>query len=188
MNTIKSKTKLFFYILLPFCSMIVTSCEKKIQEQQKPKQQIQEQEPVNSVSTKVSETLITQIAESNLKIVAIAQKAREGKIKKSTKIVLEQVEKDHSELKDNIKKIAKNNYIIIPNTLYDTTTLKSFISEVNISMYLKKLHVSLSNELNLYQNTTLTTTNEELKKFTKDALPVIKANIASILKEQNTNY
>lgn len=178
MTTIRSIRPLFFFILLPLCcSVFVISCDKKSKEKEKETE-------IPKTNTKVSEFVLTEIAESNLKIVAIAQKAQERKMPNSTQTVLQQIEKNHNQFKNTIRKIAKDNYIIIPNTLYDTTTLKSFISEVSTSMYLKKLHNSLLAELELYKKTATTSLNADLLALTKEAIPIIQQNIASIQKEQ----
>jgi len=171
--------------------MTITSCYKKTKgtensNKETPQQHSETEETEKAdVNSKISEQVLTQLAESNLKIVAIAQKAQEGKISKKTRITLESVEKNHSELKDKIREIAKDNFIIIPNTLYDTTIIKNFIDEMNITLYLKKLENSLNTELDLYQTTNTTTQNNDLKALIKDAIPVINKNITLIKEEQN---
>jgi hypothetical protein len=180
MNRIRSNKHLLFIILFSICCMIVTSCEKKI----KKTEQVEQVEEVAPNSDTIEEVL-TKIAESNLKIVAIAQKALESKIQNNTKSILKETESNHIKLKNKIRKIAKDNFIIIPNTLYDTTTLKSFISEVNTKMYLKRLENSLINELTLYNSITATSTNNELKELSKEAIPIIQKDIDSIQKQQN---
>ncbi len=159
------------------CCIFVASCEKKT----KPEKEINT--PTN---TKVSEFVLTEIAESNLKIVAIAQKAQESKMENSTRIVLQKIEKDHTVLKNKIRKIAKDNYIIIPNTLYDTSILKNFISEVSINLYLQKLHNSMLAELALYKKTAASTINKDLLDLAKTAIPSIEKNIASIQEQQKS--
>lgn len=177
MNTIKNTKHCTFFILFSIYCMIATSCEKKTKENKENKKK--------EITThfKVSELVLTQIAESNLKIVAIAQKAQEGKLQNSTRTVLEEVENDHIQLKNKIREIAKDNFIIIPNTLYDTTILKSFISEANASMYLKKIEKSLLIELKLYNTIATTAKNNDLKELAKKAISVIQKNITSIQKE-----
>lgn len=171
-TTTRSKNHLLLFILFSIYSMMI-SCEKKIKETNKV-----------IITPKVSELVLTQIAEANLKVVAIAQKAKENKVENSTRIVLKDIENDHLKLKNEIRKIAKENFVIIPNTLYDTTTLKNFISEVSISQYLKKLENSLKNELELYQNIITTTQNNNLKELAKQAISSIKTHITAIQKEQ----
>lgn len=189
MNTFRSKSYLLSFILFLAFSMIIISCYKKTKGTENSNKEIPhpetEQTEKADVSTKISEQVLTQFAESNLKIVAIAQKAQEGKISKKTRITLESVEKSHSEIKDKIRKIAKDNFIIIPNTLYDTTIIKNFIDEMTITLYLKKLENSLNTELNLYQATNTTTQNKDLKALISDAIPVINKNITLIKEEQN---
>ena len=191
MNTFRSKNYLLFFILFLAFSMTITSCYKKTKSTENSNKETPQQNPKTEeiekadVSTKISEQVLTQLAESNLKIVAIAQKAQEGKISKKTRITLGSVEKNHSELKDKIRKIAKDNFIIIPNTLYDTTIIKNFIDEMTITLYLKKLENSLNTELDLYQTTNRTTQNNDLKALIKDAIPVINKNITLIKEEQN---
>lgn len=180
MNTIRSNKHLLFIILFSICCMIVTSCEKKIKKTEQVEQLKQE------VASKPDtiEKVLTKIAESNLKIVAITQKTKEGKIKNSTKIVLDETENNHTQLKNKIRKIAKDNFIIIPNTLYDTTTLKNFISEVSTKMYLKKLENSLYTELELYNTIATSTKNNDLKQLAKETIPIIQKDISSIQREQ----
>lgn len=172
MNTLRRKMKLLFFMLFSICSLIFTSCKEKVEETKKV-----------IPNNRVSELVLTQIAETNLKIVAIAQKAQEGKIKNSTRIALQEIEKSHGQLKNNIRKIAKTNFIIIPNTLYDTSVLKNFISEISTKLYLEKIENSLHNELKQYQTISTTTQNIDLKNLAKTAIPIIQNNI-TIVKEE----
>lgn len=172
MNTLRRKMKLLFFMLFSICSLIFTSCKEKVEETKKV-----------IPNNRVSELVLTQIAETNLKIVAIAQKAQEGKIKNSTRIALQEIEKSHGQLKNNIRKIAKTNFIIIPNTLYDTSVLKNFISEISTKLYLEKIENSLHNELKQYQTISTTTQNVDLKNLAKTAIPIIQNNI-TIVKEE----
>ncbi|KDN56071.1 hypothetical protein [Flavobacterium seoulense] len=161
---------------------MTTSCEKKIKEIE----ETSETKVLKKVITKnkISEETLTLMAETNLKIVAIAQKAQESKIPKRTKHILEEIEKDHAQLKNEIRKIAKDNFVIIPNTLYDTSTIKDFIQEINISLYLKKLETSLLTELNFYQKLNVSTKNKNLKNLIKATIPMIEKNLNIIKKEQ----
>ncbi len=172
MNTLRRKMKLLFFMLFSICSLIFTSCKEKVEETKKV-----------IPNNRVSELVLTQIAETNLKIVAIAQKAQEGKIKNSTRIALQEIEKNHGQLKNNIRKIAKTNFIIIPNTLYDTSVLKNFISEISTKLYLEKIENSLHNELKQYQTISTTTQNIDLKNLAKTAIPIIQNNITIVKKE-----
>ncbi len=181
MNTIQTKNYLLIPVLFAFFCMIIASCEQKNKESKEPQQAEQTEEI--AVNTKVSEQVLTQIAESNLKIVAIAQKAQEGKMSKQTRTILEEIEKNHLQLKNKIRKIAKDNFIIIPNTLYDTSTIKNFIDEMSTKLYLKKLENSLLLELELYTSINATTQNKDLKTLTQAVIPNIKKDI-SIIKEE----
>lgn len=172
MNTIKSNKAILFFILFSISCLIVTSCEKKIKEEK------------NVTNTKIDAQILIEIAESNLKVVAMTQKAQEEKMKNSTRTVLQQIENDHTALKNKIKKIAKDNFIIIPNTLYDTKPLKIFISEANAYLYLKKTNNLLLSELELYKKIAATTPNNALKTLASESIANIKNNITSIQKEQ----
>jgi hypothetical protein len=188
MNT-RIRTSFLFFILFLAFGMTMTSCYKKTKgtensNNERPQQQNTEEIEKTDLDTKISEQVLTQFAESNLKIVAIAQKAQEGKISKRTRITLEEVEKNHSQLKNKIRKIAKDNFIIIPNTLYDTTIIKNFIDEMTITLYLKKLENSLLTELDFYKKTETTTHNKDLKALIKEGIPVINKNISLIKEEQ----
>ncbi|MEO8253503.1 MAG: hypothetical protein ABI554_03875 [Flavobacterium sp.] len=172
MNRIIRKTKplfLFSIVLL----ILTTSC----------KEEIKKTEEV-ATHSEVSELLLTQIAESNLKVVAISEKAQEDQIEHATRIVLKQIENNHIQLKNKIRKIAKDNLIIIPNTLYDTTILKHFINELNIDLYLQKIKRSLHIELNLYKSIAATNQNVALQKLASETIPAIQNNISSIEKIQ----
>lgn len=193
MYTTRNKNYILFFILFTVLSMTVTSCFKKTKgTENSNKEKLQQDKTEETEATekadsnnKISEQILTQFAETNLKIVAIAQKAQEGKISKRTRNTLEEVEKSHSQLKDKIRRIAKDNFIIIPNTLYDTTIIKNFIDEMTSSLYLKKLENSLNSELALYKTTDSNTQNKDLKVFIKEATPVINKNIAIVNKEYN---
>lgn len=169
MSTIKSNKTTLLFILFSIFLLMAISCEKKI----KPEKSIP--------NTKIEAQVLIEIAESNLKVTAITQKAQENKMSSTTRAVFEQVEKDHIQIKNNIKKIAKNNFIIIPNTLYDTNALKSFISEANIYMYLKKTEDLLLAELEQYK--TIAATNKDLKKIATASIFNIQKNISIIQKE-----
>jgi len=171
MNTIKSNKAILFFILFSISCLIVTSCEKKTKEEK------------SITNTKIDAQVLIEIAESNLKVVAITQKAQEREMGNSSRTVFQKVESDHIELKNKIKKIAKDNFIIIPGTLYDTTPLKSFISEANTYMYLKKTADLLLAELEYYKNIATTTQNDPLKIVAVESITNIKKNIATIEKE-----
>lgn len=184
MNAIRRSKHLLFIIPFSICCMIIVCCEKKTEKTEKI-EKIEQAEEINTNSDSI-EQVLTKIAESNLKIVAIAQKAQEGKIKNSIRTILKETENNHIQLKNKIRKIAKNNFIIIPNTLYDTSTLKNFISEVSAKMYLKKIENSLHTELELYNTIAKTIQNNDLKKLTKEAIQTIQKDISSIEKEQKS--
>lgn len=171
----RNRKYLLFFTLSTIWCMILTSCEKKVEKKL----------PLDTPS-RVSELTLTQIAESNLKIVAFSQKAQENKIQNTTKVVLEEIEKNHIELKNKIRKIAKDNLIIIPNILYDTTTLKSFINEVSTELYLDKIRKSLEIELKLYQAIMKGSQSMDLKRLATDAIAIIQKNMSSIEEEQQT--
>lgn len=160
----------------------MASCEQKSKESQATEDL--KTEPKTKENTQISELVLTQMAESNLKVVAITQKALELKVPKNTTLILKEIEKDHNQLKNQIRKIAKDNFIIIPNILYDTNTLKDFISESSIDKYLQKLKKTLTAELELYKKITSSTYNKDLLDLTNKGIISIEKNIASIDKEQ----
>jgi hypothetical protein len=172
MNTIKSNKAILFFILFSISCLIVTSCEKKIKEEKR------------IINTKIDAQVLIEIAESNLKVVAITQKAQERKMENSSKTVFQKIESDHIELKNKIKKIAKDNFIIIPSTLYDTMPLKNFISEANTFLYLKRTTDLLLVELNYYKTIAATTQNNALKLLATESITGIQKNITIIEKEQ----
>ncbi len=172
MSTLKSNKIILFFMLFSISCLIVTSCEKKNKVEK------------SATNTKIEAQVLIEIAESNLKIVAITQKAQEREAENSSDIVFKQVENDHLLLKNKIKKIAKDNFIIIPNTLYDTTPLKSFISEANTYLYLKKTADLLLSELEQYKTIATTTQNKALKTVAAESITSIQNNIALVQKEQ----
>ncbi|RVT72245.1 hypothetical protein EOD40_15710 [Flavobacterium sufflavum] len=174
MSTIKRYKTILFFILFSISCLILTSCEKK----NKDKKSI--------INTKVDAQVLIEIAESNLKVVAITQKAREREMENSTRTVFQKIESDHIELKNKIKKIAKDNFIIIPSTLYDTKPLKLFISEANTYLYLKKTTDLLLAELEYYKNIAITTQNIALKVLATESITNIQNNISVIQKELKT--
>lgn len=172
MSTLKSNKTILFFILFSISCLIVTSCEKKNKVEK------------SVTNTKIEAQVLIEIAESNLKIVAITQKAQERETENSSNTIFKQVENDHILLKNKIKKIAKDNFIIIPNTLYDTKPLKDFISEANTYLYLKKTADLLLAELEQYQKIASTTQNKALKTIASESIVSIKNNIAIVQKEQ----
>jgi len=173
MSTVKSNRTILFFMLFSISCLIVTSCEKKNKEEN------------SIVNTKIEAQVLIEIAESNLKVVAITQKAQERKMANSCRTVFQKIESDHIIIKNKIKKIAKDNFIIIPNTLYDTKPLKSFISEANTYLYLKKTNDLLLGELEYYKKINKTTQNKALKTVAAESITNIQNNIAILQKEQN---
>lgn len=171
MNSIKGNKTILFFILIFTSCLIVTSCEKKIKEQK------------SITNTKIEAQVLIELAESNLKVVAVTQKAQERKMESNSRTVFEKIESDHIKLKNKIKKIAKDNFIIIPNTLYDTKPLKDFISETNTLMYLKRTAELLITELNYYKTIATTTKNNDLKTLATEGITNIQKNIYIIKKE-----
>lgn len=174
MNTIKSNKAILFFILFSISCLIAASCEKKIKEEK------------SITNTKIDAQVLIEIAESNLKVVAITQKAQEREMKNSSRTVFQKIESDHIELKNKIKKIAKENFIIIPNTLYDTKPLKNFINEANTYLYLKRTTDLLLVELKYYETIATTTHNNDLKAIATESITNIKKNITIIQKEQKS--
>ncbi|GEC73073.1 hypothetical protein FFL01_26120 [Flavobacterium flevense] len=153
---------------------MLASCEKKNKtEKDIPEMRI------------IPQTLI-EIAESNLKVVAITQKAQESTMENSTQLLFKKIEFEHLELKKEIRKIAKDNFIIIPNTLYDTNTLKSFISEANIKLYLNRTSILLRVELDQYKRISKTTPNDQLKNLADKTIVKLEKNINILQKEAKT--
>ena len=171
MSTIKRYKTILFFLLFSICCILITSCEKKNKEEK------------SIVNTKIDAQVLIEIAESNLKVVAVTQKAMESEMENSTRIVFQKIENDHIELKNKIKKIAKDNFIIIPNTLYDTKPLKVFISEANTYLYLKKTTDLLLAELEYYKKIVISTQNAALKALATESITSIKKNITIIQKE-----
>ncbi|MBA0883178.1 hypothetical protein [Flavobacterium undicola] len=171
MSTIKSNKAILFFILFSISCLTVTSCEKKIKTEK------------SITNTKIDAQVLIEIAESNLKVVAITQKAREREMENSSSTVFQKIENDHIELKNKIKKIAKDNFIIIPNTLYDTKPLKIFISEANTYLYLKKTTDLLLAELEYYKNIVTTNQNIALKVLATESITNIQNNISVIQTE-----
>ena len=174
MNFLKRKKSVLRLIVFTICFMMLASCEKKNKmEKDIPEMRI------------IPQTLI-EIAESNLKVVAITQKAQENTMDYSTQFLLKKIEKEHIELKKEIRKIAKDNFIIIPNTLYDTNTLKSLISEANINSYIIRTNVLLQVELDQYKRISKTTPNDQLKILADKTILKLEKNIESLQKQEKT--
>ncbi|MFL9832153.1 hypothetical protein ABS764_14975 [Flavobacterium sp. ST-87] len=172
MKFLKRKKTVFHLFLATICCMMLCSCEKK----SRPEKDIPEMRII-------PQTLI-EIAESNLKVVAITQKAQEYKMEKPTRLLFKKIETEHLELKKGIRKIAKDNFIIIPNTLYDTHTLKDFISEANVTSYLKKTNILLQNELEQYKKISKTTPNEQLEILAEETIVILTKNIQTIQEQE----
>ena len=175
MKFLKRKKPVLLLIVFTICFMMLVSCEKK----NKTKKDIPEMRII-------PQTLI-EIAESNLKVVAITQKAQESKLENSTQLLFKKIESEHLELKKEIRKIAKDNFIIIPNTLYDTNTLKSFISEANIKSYLNRTTILLHVELDQYKRISKTTPSDQLKILADETILKLEENIESLENKKNNN-
>lgn len=174
MKFLKRKKPVLLLIVFAICYMMLASCEKKNKtEKDIPEMRI------------IPQTLI-EIAESNLKVVAITQKAQESTMENSTQLLFKKIEFEHLELKKEIRKIAKDNFIIIPNTLYDTNTLKSFISEANIKLYLNRTNILLRVELDQYKRISKTTPNDQLKNLADKTIVKLEKNINILQKEAKT--
>lgn len=174
MNFLKRKKSVLRLIVFTICFMMLASCEKKNKmEKDIPEMRI------------IPQTLI-EIAESNLKVVAITQKAQENIMDYSTQFLLKKIETEHIELKKEIRKIAKDNFIIIPNTLYDTNTLKGLISEANINSYIIRTNVLLQVELDQYKRISKTTPNDQLKILADKTILKLEKNIESLQKQEKT--
>lgn len=169
MKTLKSNKVIFlFMILFSVCCIALTSCKKKTESEK------------TISETMIDAQILIEIAESNLKIVAIAKKAQESNIEDSSKIVFETIEQDHIELKDNIKEMAKNHLIIIPTILYDKTALKNSMSKINSYKFLNKTEDLLNAELKYYNTTVITSNNNELKSLATEAISKIEKNINTV--------
>ncbi|HJR99414.1 MAG TPA: hypothetical protein VJ780_00655 [Flavobacterium sp.] len=173
MSTLKSNKVILFFTLFFFYCLVFTSCEKKNKE-----------EKTFISPPKIDAQVLTEIAEANLKVVAITQKAQENQMEDSTRKAFQKVENQHLQIKKEIHKIAENNFIIIPNILYDTNLIKKFISEANTFLYLKKTEKILLDELSYYQSISKSSKNNDLKTLVTNNILAIQKNIVSIQQEQ----
>lgn len=173
MKTIKNNKAIFLFIILfSACSLVLTSCKRKAKIDN----------PI--LDTKINTEVVIKIAESNLKIIAIVKKAQESNIEEKSRIVFQLIERDHIQLKNRIRKIAKNHFIVIPSILYDKNVLKNSTSKITTYKFLKRIENILIAELKYYTTSVITANNNDLKILAKEAIPKIKKNIEIVQAQQ----
>ncbi|KIX22500.1 hypothetical protein SY27_01270 [Flavobacterium sp. 316] len=176
----KLKIRIFsFYLALTLLAFFsVASCVKKSNDENKSILELINQ----NIDTKIDSQILTEVVESNLKVIELSSIAQTKDLNTTTKHLLKDIEKQHIEIKKSIKKIAKENLIIIPDTLYDINEELDTITENTNRdyIYLSELESSLKEEINTFETITKSSSNIDLKVFSVKTIAILNKNLKKI--------
>lgn len=182
MKKLELRTFLFYLVLTSMTLISIGSCvNKKNNENHSILEQIN-----GDIDNKIDSQILTDVVESNLKVIKISRTAQAKSVSDSTKNILKEIEQEHHKLNLSIKNIAKKNLIIIPDTLYDVDLPDTLINIGDHDyIYLSEVENSLKEEIKKLQTILKSSTNIDLKIFSVQALVVLKNNLKKVNQELN---
>lgn len=182
MKKLELRTLLFYLVLTSMALISVVSCVNKRKNENKS---ILDQINQN-IDNKIDSQILTEVVESNLKVIKISSIAPTKNISDNTKSILKEIEEEQRKLNASIKKIAKQNLIIIPDTLYDVETVNTSTNENEYDyLYLSEVENSIKEEIKKFETISELATNIDLKIFSVQVLTKLNNDIKKLSEETN---
>lgn len=151
--------KIIYAVLL---CIIVTSCNNN----KTVYSTLNKTNNVTKVQSKINFKSVTALNETNKKVIEIATIAfnKSNELEKSQLIL--KIKRDHLRIESELKRISVNNYIIIPEPIFDLKTSETFLKEINYNEYLiSLLDKEIKNQIILLDGIENKTTDIEFKTF-----------------------
>lgn len=139
------------------------------------------------INNKVNTQFLTDITSLNLKIVGITQLTNDSLLDSETKVLIKSIKAHHINMNKKIKKIAKNNLIIIPDTIYEETVINDTLTQNRNYVYLETLEKLIKEEVKEYELIKDNTNNIEINNLAIDVIEQLNQSLKEIENALN-NY
>lgn len=162
-------------IVLSALLFILVSCKKEDKENNDLLKIISK-----DINEKVNTQFLTDVATLNLKVMVLTNQAKQKELNTSTFRIIEAIEDHHEDANKKIKKIAKKNLIIIPDTIY---TYKNEIDSLNTNRdyeYLVELEELLKEEIQEYTKIKDNTNDTEIKTLANESIINLNSKLSEI--------
>lgn len=138
------------------------------------------------IHNKVDSQFLNDVTVAGLKILNVTQYAKEKELSLKTRNIISEIEAKHVHLNKRIKKIAKKNLIILPDTIQETEGIVEH-NEVDIReyVYLVELEKLMKKEVEEFSRVKKNTENEELKQLAENAITELNFKLNQINSELN---
>ncbi|AWM12731.1 hypothetical protein NHF50_02200 [Flavobacterium sp. NRK F10] len=138
------------------------------------------------IHNKVDSQFLNDITVSGLKILNVTQYAKEQELSLATQNIVSGIEAKHLNLNKRIKKIAKKNLIILPDTIQETEGItEQNETETRDYVYLVALEKLIKEEVEEFTMVKKNTQNEELKQLAENAIGELNSKLNLINSELN---
>lgn len=138
------------------------------------------------IHNKVDSQFLNDVTVAGLKILNVTQYAKEKELSLKTRNIISEIETKHVHLNKRIKKIAKKNLIILPDTIQETEGIvKQNEVEIRDYVYLVELEKLMKEEVKEFSKVKKKTENEELKQLAENAITELNFKLNQINSELN---
>lgn len=170
----KLPVKILTSIILIINTVLFISCEDT-------KKNNEVLEMINEdINNKANTQFITDIADLNLKIVGITELTNRNSLDSKTTILIDKIKKHHEGFNKKIKTIARNNLIIIPDTLYESSLIIDSANTDKNYEYLVTLEKLMKAEIEEYELIIENTNNPEIESLAENAIQHINYSLNEI--------
>ncbi len=139
----------------------------------------------DDIHNKIDSQFLNDITISGLKILNITQYAKEKELDIKTQHIITEIEIKHVNLNKRIKKIAKKNLIILPDTIETETLAAQDTTENRDYVYLVELEKLMKEEITEFLKVKEKSQNEELKRLAIHAIGELNSKLHQIDSELN---
>ena len=139
------------------------------------------------IHNKVNTQFLTDITSLNLKIVGITELTNDSLLDSKTKFLIQNIKANHINMNKKIKKIAKKNLIIIPDTIYEETIISDTLNKNRNYVYLEALEKLMKEEVEEYELIKENTNNIEIENLATYAIQQLNLTLNEI-DSALTNY
>lgn len=168
--------------LLSLLTLLLFSCKKEDKTDNAVLELINE-----DIHNKVNTQFLTDITSLNLKIVGITELTNDSLLDSKTKFLIQNIKANHINMNKKIKKIAKKNLIIIPDTIYEETIISDTLNKNRNYVYLEALEKLMKEEVEEYELIKENTNNIEIENLATYAIQQLNLTLNEI-DSALTNY
>lgn len=169
-------------VILSLPTLLLISCKKEDKMDNVVLEIINE-----DIHNRVNTQFLTDITSLNLKIVGITKLTNDSLLDYKTKSLIKDITINHVNMNKKIKKIAKKNLIIIPDTVYEDTKINDTLNSNRNYKYLEVLEKLMKEEVKEYELIKENTNNVEIKKLASNGIQEINKSLTELNNALN-NY